>query len=71
VKLLQGKRGSREPEWLSFPHYLLRGEKKNMVAFLVSVIAYVVNVLVAFGTDGSWKTAGLALTQPYWTRVQR
>jgi hypothetical protein len=42
-----------------------------MVAFWVSVIEYVVNVAVSVGTDGDWKTAGLALTQVYWSRVHK
>lgn len=41
------------------------------VGFLVNVVAYVVNVLVAFATDGNWKTAGLAVTQAYWAKVQK
>ena len=42
-----------------------------MVTLLVSAIATLINVVVSFSTDGNWKTAGLAVTQPYWNRVNK
>jgi hypothetical protein len=64
------KDAAGEPEAYSFPRYSLKG-KGEMVAFWVSVIEYVVNVAVSVGTDGDWKTAGLVLTQAYWSRVHK
>ena len=35
---------------------------------MVALLAIVLNVLVAFLTDGVWKTAGYGLLQAFWSR---
>ncbi len=42
-----------------------------MAATLVGIASVTVNLLVSFSTDGHWKTAGLALSQMYWSYVER
>lgn len=40
------------------------------MASLVEVLSCVLNLVVSFLTDGSWKTAGDGIAQLYWARVQ-
>lgn len=42
-----------------------------MVAWTVSVLSGMLNLIGSFSTDGMWKTAGMPLSQLYWTWVAR
>ena len=37
-----------------------------MKELTIGAAATLVNIIVAFATDGQWKTAGLGLTAVYW-----
>lgn len=41
------------------------------MAFIIGVMVCSVNLVVAFMTDGAWKTAGCGIAQFYWDYVRR
>jgi hypothetical protein len=38
----------------------------GMLDILIGAVAYVINITVAFMSDGMWKTAGNSITHFYW-----
>ena len=40
-----------------------------MMTWVVNGLAAVLNVIVAFATDGNWKTAGTGIAHLYWKRL--
>jgi hypothetical protein len=61
--------GRCDPVGHVFTH-ISSGDKTDVNILLVAV-AYVVNVTVAFASDGQWKTAGDGLVQPCWRLLGR